>query len=84
MFSWNSKVQVKLCQEAKLKQAVHGYRKRGSQTSYPVFPTLPLFTTLITGRGSYLLRLPDIVSSSVVKGIVETLGISMEGTAGLK
>src|SRR5690606_16922884 len=65
-----------------IKQAVLDTEKREGVKLYSL-STLPLFTLLLREEVATI-AVPDIVSSSVVKGIVETLGISMEGTAGLE
>lgn len=65
-----------------IKQAVLATEKREGVKLYSL-STLPLFTILLREEVATI-TVPEIVSSSVVKGIAEILGINMGGTVGLE
>ncbi|MGB4387535.1 MAG: sigma-70 family RNA polymerase sigma factor, partial [Caldicoprobacterales bacterium] len=65
-----------------IKQAVLDTEKREGVKLYSL-STLPLFTLLLREEMATI-AVPDIVSSSVIKGIVETLGINIAGIAGIE
>lgn len=65
-----------------IKQAVVDTERREGVKLYSL-STLPLFTLLLREEVATI-AVPEIVSSSVAKGIVETLGLNIAGTAGLE
>jgi len=65
-----------------IKQAVLDTEKREGVKLYS-FSTLPLFTLLFREEMASVV-VPEVVSSSVIKGIAEALGINMIGTAGME
>ncbi len=65
-----------------IKQAVLDTEKRHGVKLYSL-STLPLFTLLLRDEMTNVV-VPEIVSSSVVKGIAEALGVNIAGTAGIE
>ena len=65
-----------------IKQAVLDTEKREGVRLYSL-SAFPLFTLLLREEMATI-AVPEIVSSSVAKGIVETLGLNIAGTAGLE